>query len=371
MFKSADKVRSELGIDTFKFYISNELVNILNQNETVENKDQQLYNVLDSRISQIELDKTFTKKVALHYHETLNEEIIIALVKWFNKKCCKIENVVLVTSTTLGLKEWCVEYCKLMNKRMFAILEVPFSAVYIGDLIRNFDKSKILDLNCNVEYVYDYYGGLSAPNPDKDYLAALLISEANFGFVDYKCGFSEDIQFFNNYLEQITGFGNRLLCDKLLLARRKYNAISKIHGSEEKEIIGRDAFINADTMFRSFCNVIRESFIDQNINVITEKTIKCFLNKQFAMPIGYNAVARLEKLGFKFLHDVIDYSYQTQSLWYNRSLLLVKELNRLHNTYNLSELTNIKNARLDILNHNYDHIISGDLYKLIQESIIL
>ena len=371
MFKSADKVRSELGIDTFKFYIGNELFNILNQNETVENKDQQLYDVLDSRISQIELDKTFTKKVALHYHETLNEEIIIALVKWFNKKCCKIENVVLITSNTLGLKEWCTEYCKLMNKRMFTILEIPFSNPYINDLITNVNQRKIAESNHSIEYVYDYYGGLSDPNPDKDYLAALLMSEANFGFVDYKCGFSKDIQFFNNYLEQITGFSNRSLCDKLLSNRKKYNSIDKIHTLDEKETIGRDAFNNANTTFKSFCNVIRESFIDQNLNVITEKTIKCFLNKQFPLPIGYMAASRLENLGFKFLHNVIDYSYQTQSLWYDRSLMLVQELNRLHNTYTLSELTNIKNKNIEILNHNFNHITSGHLYKLIQESIIL
>jgi hypothetical protein len=108
---------------------------------------------------------------------------------------------------------------------------------------------------------------------------------------------------------------------------------------------------------------------NQNFSILTEKTLKGFLNLQFIIPLGFQSIRHLESLGFLFAHDLIDYSYQDEPNFYKRAQLVSEQVGKLKQRYSLKDLEQIILDRKEILMHNYDYIISGKLFEKIYHNV--
>jgi hypothetical protein len=178
----------------------------------------------------------------------------------------------------------------------------------------------------------------------------------------------QPLEEFDNHLEKITSFSDRKLCDQLL-ERRKILTFD-VHRSDNHPGVGHHGFIwEIDN--QSACHVIRETINELPYMMASEKTIKPFTHFQFPLPIsGVNSIQYLEELGFQMPHNVIDYQYQTDPIFYNRVQKLYAELLRLEKTYTLDEMEDQLNDNREILQYNYSYIASGNLFRKVKNNLI-
>ena len=121
----------------------------------------------------------------------------------------------------------------------------------------------------------------------------------------------------------------------------------------------------------SFFQIVREATMSTPYTLITEKTIKCFLNFQITLPTsGVNSVANLEKLGFKFDHSLVDYSYQTEPVFSVRMFKILKLTEDFAKTHTLKNLEEYILDNREILWYNYNYITSGDLATYLETQFI-
>lgn len=382
--KTVEELIEENQIDRFDWIIRVEILQILIRHAALPHKDHFIFDLLASKITKTELEKTFDHSVVLIYDEAITVEIVTILNSWFSQQNCNIENIFFVTTHTAGLTNWWKDYSKLMGIRSFQIIELPLINYFIKDMFDKIsDNPPLVDNNKNLDYYFDFYGGWGISTRTRDFLTALLLSEANFGYIEYKAGFLKDVNEFDNYLEEITGFCDRAICDKLLSASKKFTAANISLPTPLDEILNEvrdlstdekykaviDFKLNADISKRSFCQVLRETILDEPFSSITEKTLKCFLNLQIPIILTRNGFTELENLGFKFIPNLIDYTYQDEPNFYKRSLLMIKQLHRLKDNYTLNDLAEIRYVHRDIFKYNYDYIMSGDLFKNIYKNL--
>ena len=89
------------------------------------------------------------------------------------------------------------------------------------------------------------------------------------------------------------------------------------------------------------------------------------------MPLsGINSVENLESLGFKFCHDLIDYSYQYIPNFITRVQGCLSQIDSLANNHSLGDLEEYILNNKDIFWHNYDRIASRNAFDDIKSRII-
>jgi hypothetical protein len=133
--------------------------------------------------------------------------------------------------------------------------------------------------------------------------------------------------------------------------------------------VANNVAYNSNIHSASACQIIRETMDNQNFSILTEKTLKGFLNLQFIIPLGYQAVRYLENLGFLFSHDLIDYSYQDEPNFYKRARQVSEQIDKLQQRYSLKDLEQEIPDRTEVLTHNYEYITSGKLFDKIYYNV--
>jgi hypothetical protein len=343
-----------------------ELLCVITNAPWQENKETYIHSFLDDKLCDIDLTKSFKKKLVILYQEVIYVEILLAIHSWFYTKAANIENIIFISTQTLGLSEWYDSYLKLYGIKGFKIVDAPLTSEIYKDrwltAIPELDKDQ---LNKKLKYLFSYYGGRYG-SVERDFLAALLSTNTH-GFVDYWNGFYTSSDEFENYAEQITNFLDRNLVDNLLEIHKKKKWGNT--NQESEAIVSTGIIKNID--MQSACQVIRETSNLSPFSCITEKTIRGFLHLQFILPIsGYKSVSYLEELGFKFAHDVIDYRYQLEPNLIKRLMMLVAELNRLSTTYTLDDWKQLIYENADMLCYNYNYFAEGNMLEKIKINII-
>jgi hypothetical protein len=118
---------------------------------------------------------------------------------------------------------------------------------------------------------------------------------------------------------------------------------------------------------RSFAQIVRETFNHQPWMSASEKSLRPFLHLQVPLPLGgRNSITNLENLGFVFLHDIVDYSYQDQGHLTDRCRGLEKNLINWSARWSLDDLYDIALENQDIYQHNFELIASGKLFSFIK-----
>ena len=102
----------------------------------------------------------------------------------------------------------------------------------------------------------------------------------------------------------------------------------------------------------SFATVVRETVMTMPYGCVSEKTLRAFRFAQFVIPTTLRGVESLESAGFKFDHDLFDYSYQYQTDFVQRVRQLTQSLTQLINNNSLQDLRRHLHQRRDLYQHN-------------------
>jgi len=321
-------------------------------------KEIYLHKFLDDYFSCKKFDKSFTNKLLIVYDETLSPEIMIALHNWFKKQCCKMSNLILISTHTLNLNEWYNKYCDLTLQSGFTVIDTPL-AFYFDKLLHNTQSIENYKIK-NLQHYFTYFGGTYS-TAERDFTTACVMLYKNLGHIDYIGGYVSTNKEFDNFLEEITEFQDRSLCDKLMAARKAYewpnNSISP------DETIKLSYFEKNVYNKVSAFNLTRETFNSFPYCIFTEKSIKTFLDMQIILPIGYHSVDLIKKNGFIFLEDLIDYNYQHEKKLHYRLLAALEQIKKISKNYTLPQLAEKLYDSRDIFLYNLNYIASGEFYK--------
>ena len=335
----------------------------------VYEKEKYIHNFLNNYFSTTDFTRSFDRKLAIILDEAVTYEIILALHSWINQQSCRVANIKVISTHTLGSAEWYKQYCQLMGHRAVGLIDAPWQGWYIYDAMKSIESSLSQSKHKDLKYYFDFYGGTRSLL-DRDFLTALFLTRKNLGHVEYLAGFSSSLSEFDNYLEELTGFGDRVFCDQLQSARQQSEFTTNEIPRTQTLQMSADVNYNKTINQQSAVNIIRETFNDQPFASVTEKTLKPFCQMQIPVPLGPNTVAYLEQLGLLFDHDLLDYSYQSEPIFLHRMNRVVAEIDKLSAQYDLKKLAERIYTSRHILEHNYNYILSGKLFDRVHEKLI-
>jgi hypothetical protein len=346
--------------------IKGELLDLVSSVPELEHKEKYIHKFLDDYIDSNSLLESFNRKIVFVYDETITTEIFISIHNWFLKKCCNIKNILFVSTHTLGLGEWYQKYLRLFGQTGFVVVEVPLYTFYMPGVINSYENLNKPHINKELKYYFDFYGGTYG-SLNRDFLVSLFLTHQSIGHVDYLGGFTNNTGKFDGYLEQLTNFCDRNACDQLVENKKLLQFASR-KNIDKMQLVKNVAY-NSNVHSVSACQIIRETMDNQNFSILTEKTLKGFLNLQFIIPLGFQSIRHLENLGLLFDHDLIDYSYQEEPNFYKRAQLVSEQVGKLKQRYSLKDLEQLILDRKEILMHNYDYIVSGKLFEKIYHNV--
>lgn len=347
--------------------IKEELLTCIGQAPVSEYKEKYIHSWLDEKLEKDLLLKSFENKLILIYDEIIIIEVLVFLHTWFKKNACKIENIIVIATCTYdSLSNWYKQYCDLYGTKGFVLIETAWIyAMYFLAWKQNNPLTSKLYQKKQFKNYFEYFGGQRSEK-SRDFATAALLTVAELGHIEYLGGFQSSLDEFDAYLEEISGYSNRPKCDEIVTARTnpRFN-----HLASASHIPGFDVLKSPHTGISAF-TVLRETSYNETITVLTEKTLKAFISMTLPLPMGYKSVDELTKLGFKFDHSLIDYSYQYEKTYFDRIIKLVDEIKRLSTSYTLDELSERFYNNRSIIEHNYNYIVSNKVFNNIQDKLI-
>lgn len=318
---------------------------------------------IDSYFSQVDFEQSFHKKFVIVYNESFSANTFLQFHDWLVNKKCKLENIYFISGNTCGLQQWYVDYCRLMNQSKITIIDAPALTCQVSPElckpIENY-QGECLD---KFENYFTYYGGLYS-DPERELITAAALTLKEKGSVEFYGGFiSNELEFIEE-IENLSNFNWNPWFDQIL-QNFKTNTLHKQEITPEFKI---NQVANFDKKGAYAFEILRETVNNVPFTGFTEKTIRCFLHKRLPLPLSYRCIDNLESIGFKFHHDVIDYSYQHESVFIKRLQLAMVELERLTKNYTLEQLHSII-EHSPIVRHNYNYVHKGKFLQYVYDNI--
>lgn len=318
---------------------------------------------LNEYIDQLYLEKSFHTKIIFVYNEVLWPKILIEIHEWFINQPCRLDNIYFVSAFTVGAARWYSQYCHMMNQPSMNFIDVPCYWALLLPQLRNSSLTGSPCIGRDLKYFYDYFGGNKSTSENK-FLAAVFHMDRPHGLVEFRGGYGDDLDNMQTYLERITAYSDPDTVKQIIE--------QIIQGSDCIDPVDYQQIYTEVLEFHkttgSAINVIRETYNNSPFTVLTEKTLKCFCRQQIPLPLSYYGVKNLESIGFQFNHDLIDYSYQSEPIFYKRILLARKELRTLINKYTLNQLTEYIEQSA-VIQHNYTYITSDKFWQDAERSL--
>lgn len=110
---------------------------------------------------------------------------------------------------------------------------------------------------------------------------------------------------------------------------------------------------------KSCFEIVSETCVAHNKLCVTEKTFKSILSKNVFLLLGNPySLNWLKSLGFKTFSDIIDESYDTEEIFYERFLMLFKEVRKLC-SLDVASLNKKLQSLNKIVEHNYNHFLNN------------
>ncbi len=324
-----------------------------------------IHKALDDLISDKELQRSFYERIVLVYDETIPVEIVTGIHSWLYTKCCDIENIVLIVTHHLGLKDWYNRYLSLFGMKGFSVIEAPLLSMRYKnrfESIQSFQKTN----KPKLDHYFSFYGGTYG-SLERDFLTAKF-STINEGYVDYMCGYSEDAVKFDNYLESLTRFKDRAAVDQLLAVRSSRQILENAKKIKDEDFSNSGFQFDIDNV--SACQVVRETLVDLPYLSVTEKSLRPFLHNQIPIPTGVEGLFHLTQLGFATDYEPVDYRYQFEKHFYTRINQICKVINSIKARYTLEDLRDYINDNWQLFAYNHDYIYSQDLFKNIRQKLL-
>lgn len=308
--------------------------------------------------------RSFHKTQIIYHDERIVPEMLIAMHGWLRQQAGNIENVVVVTTHTAGLTQWWDQYCSLYNQRSFKIREWPFIRSFNWqDMFVNMkllDRDIVLEAKKNIEFLFSYYGGISGKH-DSMYLTLKMMNQFDVSLIDLVAKFKLSEQQITDYSMYLSYFGDvneqveiQNLHKEFVIGNtiRMHDIVK--HTPFQK--IRCEPFVGAgmqwDVDQRCFANVVRETDNLQPFGILTEKTFRGFYHHMAVVPLGYKTVECLEKYGFWFPHDIIDFDYQHEKDFLTRLNAMIKSLENLKNSHSMSDINEYYKVNFDKFRSN-------------------
>jgi len=332
-----------------------EILNIISKEPIKKyDKSEKVFEFLDSFFDSVQWSNTFSMPHAIFYDEFISPEIVFYFHRYFSKICLDIENIYIIVATPNGISSWWEEYKKVMQIKSFHFIEIGSTYFYDLFATSNFENEikyiENIDIKKekNILHTFSFYGG-TYYTQDRNFLFLLFNYFGDNNPVD-KIFDIADKKSTLNYCEQITDFKNQKMID-FIEDRCTNNSKCNSLITEKKKNIKKNFQFNIDK--NCFITVVRETGQHFPWSEISEKTLRCFLNYVIPLPLGYMSVDHIKKYGFWLPDNLIDYSYQYEPSFVDRSVLVfetIKKLEMIERTeLNRYFLDNIKN-----FNHNYN-----------------
>jgi hypothetical protein len=269
-----------------------------------------------------------------------------------------MSNLILISTHTLNLNEWYNKFCDLTLQSGFTVIDTPL-AYYFDKLLHNIQPIKNYDIK-NLQHYFTYFGGTHS-TAERDFITTCTMLYKSLGHIEYFGGYISTNEEFDNFLEEITEFQDRSLCDKLMAARKEHEWPNNSISPDQTVKI---AYVEKNVYNKvSAFNLTRETADSFPFCIFTEKSIKTFLDMQIILPIGYHSVDLIKKNGFIFNEDLIDYHYQYEKKLHLRLLAALEQIKKISKNYTLSQLAEKLYDSKDIFVYNYNYIASGEFYK--------
>jgi hypothetical protein len=347
--------------------IGTQLLEILAIAPAMEPKDLYVEQVLDQMFRDYNWAKSFDQCLVILYDEVMPSELVIILHQWLRRKCANIENIILVQTHHLGSSSWWQQYCDTMRVKSFKIHECFFthSPDYWPQWFANIPElpsSSWFADHKNIQQLFSFYGG-SYSSLERQYLILRLLTIGNHGAIDYLGKFDSQqaiidwTEFATYYCNQdeinsiSSVYYDHVDSNKML---KNKNCISPTPSIKNERLTYSGFQWSMDS--RSFASIIRETLNSDVYSCLTEKTLRGFLHHTAVVPLGFQAVDHLEKWGFWFPHDIIDYKFQNEPVFSKRISMMLSSMNKVIDNYSYQDLQKIYEHNIDNFHRNASRV---------------
>lgn len=322
--------------------------------------------------TQVQLN-SFKKLQVIVYDEYITSQFLIDLHNFLRSKSCNIENILLVTTHSLGTNQWWETYKKTMGIYSFSIIEASImtSAVIYNDALKNSpDVSPDKDFwykNKKIEKLFSYFGGAYSSHLEKEYVLLKLLEFKDISIIDY-LGEFPDLSRLVDHFEYITYYMKN---EEIEVLKNRYNLfvhnkkiVSNFNtaifpvGKQYEQLNLQGLLFKLDSS--CLLSVARETIMWDQVHTFTEKTLKSFIHHQLLLPTcGETTIEQLSDMGFEFDTKFINYEYLKESDFASRIEKMCREIQRLAK-YSNDDLQDYYFENFDRFQHNANHVLTGE-----------
>jgi hypothetical protein len=357
--------------------IRDELLKIVSVCSVIGPKDVEVERELERLFENYDWSKSFYSTQVLVYDEAILSEFLPIIHNWLRRKCCDIENIVLISITHPGIADWWKSWCSVNHQKSFQIKEANFwdSPTHRGTWISENFKEPSLDFfkeNKKITKLFSFYGGTYSKIP-QEFLTLKLMRFCDVSVVDYLgtfnskdklLGYAESMYYYKNQFEidQLSESYDKYVSNNFKLLNHSTNPNNYTNSPLKCKIDFNGTKWNIDR--QCFATVVRETMIDDVFSCLSEKTMQAFLHHNVVIPVAFDSVSHIEKLGFWLPHELIDYSYQKNTIFVDRIDQMILMLDRLVSKYSMSDLNDFYIANLNKFQYNsklmFDYIFNSN-----------
>lgn len=342
--------------------IKTEILDLLELKNNNIDPTESIQVFLDTLLGDL-LTKTFDQKIVIWYAEVITEEILQIIHFYVRNKCCNIENIRLLSSTS-GLTTFYKNFCQLLRTKGMEVVEIPMTQM-CSEYLENLEPVRHQK---NITKLFSYYGGTyDLEPPERTFLTLFAAQFADVASVEILCKCKEKHKL-ENWLEYKTFFldaefvENYLnLHDRYIDENLNFNSSLAIPATIKKEKNENfregsyQEFIDSHCLF----SLVRETANFESFAFISEKTFRCFYNHVIPIPIsGREIVNDLKDFGFWIDEDFFDYSYLQEDFFANKIKKLSSSLEKI-SQLSYRDLQIYYNSNQKNFEHNQQLVINS------------
>lgn len=309
-----------------------------------------------------DLTASFEKSCLIIVDENIDADVLCNLHLWLINKTCNINNITMLSLSTLGKSNWYKKWCELYGyaDRCMKIVELPWFYKING---RYFEKlpPKPVKRNLPLKWYFSFYAG-SQSRIDNSLATALIASSSTPSYISYLGGYWKNFNELQNHAEVSTGWADSVTVEKIMHTVE----LNSINQQGVKDEIVDFSGLQWQIDQQCAAQIVRESQISSPWYATSEKTLRAFLHGQIVVPVsGVAAKDQLTEIGFQFV-DFFDYdNYQYKNNWIDRYQAVIGQFEQIAQKYTLDDLEEILQNNQHIMKYNYEYVESGDLEKFL------
>ena len=311
---------------------------------------QAVYADIDQSLRAHNWAQSYQRPQVIYTSQELTPWVLECLQTWLRHQSGNIENVFLIVTGHLGLGDWWHQTMTVRGESTFNVIEwldinsCDYRFYYNG--LEQLPSSEWVKTDKDIKHFFCWYGGNAVQALDKFYRNLRIMELSEYGIVEALEDFNIGRQKIIDHVEYLGYFKNQKAVDTISNLYDQYVVDNKLVYQHKITVPGvkqRNEPIDFESYQYQvdrlcFACIIRETIDHWQFATVTEKTIRTFIHHMVAIPLGYKSVHHLEKFGFWFPHDIIDYSYQHQADYLTRFDGMVESVKCTLSQYTISDL---------------------------------